>query len=143
MFKRVYIVLLFLTSFTVSAQNWLTDIEAAKTLANEQNQKILLVFSGSDWCAPCIKLDREIWRSKEFKEFSKSNFILLRADFPRRKNNALSLEQQEHNKKLAARYNKNGHFPLVVILDANGNVLGETGYRKMKPKQYIELLKSF
>jgi hypothetical protein len=42
------------------------------------------VFSGSDWCAPCIKLDKSIWQSTEFKEYAASNLILERADFPKK-----------------------------------------------------------
>lgn len=143
MIKRICIVFLFSLSFVASGQNWLSNFDEAKTIAKNKNLKIILVFSGSDWCAPCIKLDREIWKSKEFKEFSKSNFVLLRADFPRRKNNTLSLEQQEHNNKLAEKYNRNGRFPLVAVLDKDGNVLGETGYRKMSPNDYIKLLLSY
>ena len=50
-----------LTSF---AQDWTYDIEKARTQAKKNNKDILLVFSGSDWCAPCIKLDRQIWQSE-------------------------------------------------------------------------------
>jgi thiol-disulfide isomerase/thioredoxin len=42
------------------AQNWQTDFEEAKRIASEQNKNIIIVFSGSDWCAPCIKLDKNI-----------------------------------------------------------------------------------
>jgi len=36
-----------------------------------------------------------------------------------------------------------GYFPLVLLLDANGKVLGKTGYKKVKPAEYISLLNSF
>ena len=68
---------------------------------------------------------------------------MLRADFPRKSKNALPKEQQEANAKLAEAYNKNGIFPLVVVLDANGRVLGKTSYKKMSPDEYIALLESF
>ena len=84
------IVLLFFIGLNGFSQNWLTSFEKAKEDAQENNQKIILVFSGSDWCAPCIKLEREIWDSKEFKDYSNEHFVLLRADFPRRKTNALN-----------------------------------------------------
>jgi len=66
MIKRTVVVFLLLVSTSMFSQNWLSNIDQAKTLAKDKNQKILLVFSGSDWCAPCIKLDKEIWKSKEF-----------------------------------------------------------------------------
>jgi len=134
---------MFLFSFTGIAQNWTTDFVEAKQKAIEKNQNIVLVFSGSDWCAPCIKLEKEIWNSDTFKATGESSFVMLRADFPRRKKNALSKSQQAHNNNLAAIYNSNGYFPLVVVLDQDGKVLGETGYQKITPQEYINLLKSF
>ena len=68
---------------------------------------------------------------------------MVQADFPRKKQNALSAEQTEHNRMLAEKYNKSGYFPFVVVLNNEGEVLGETGYKKLSPKEYIDLLNSF
>jgi thioredoxin-related protein len=139
-------ILLFATiifSVTLTAQEWQTDFETAKRISSEENHPIILVFQGSDWCAPCIKLDREIWSSDEFKTFAKDHFVMLQADFPRKKMNALPDEQQQKNNQLAEKYNKQGYFPFVVVLDKEGKVLGEAGYEKTTPKAYIEKLESF
>ncbi len=125
------------------AQEWQTDLTSAKKLASEQDLAIILVFQGSDWCAPCIKLDREIWSSDTFKSYARDHFVMLKADFPKKKGNALPLEQQEKNKALAAQYNQNGYFPYVVVMNKDGNVLGTTSYKKMDPTEYIQLLESF
>ncbi len=144
MFKKIIIGCLFFgTLNVVSAGEWLTDFEEAKKMAVKKDQNIILVFQGSDWCGPCIKLDREVWSAEEFKAYAKDHFVMLKADFPRKKSNRLKKAQQEKNKKLAAKYNKEGFFPLVVALDKNGKVLGKTGYKKMKPAEYIKLLSSF
>lgn len=128
---------------SVFAQDWQTDFSTAKEIATNENKPIVLVFQGSDWCAPCIKLDREIWSTETFKNYAKNNYIMLQADFPRSKKNALSESQAEANAKLAETYNKSGFFPFVVMLDNKGNVLGETGYKKITPEAYIEELNSF
>ena len=133
----------FVTIISMNAQNWQTDLSEAQKIASEKNQKIILVFQGSDWCAPCIKLDTEIWNTKEFTDYSKENFVLLKADFPRKKKNKLDDVQQEKNNKLAEKYNTNGYFPFVVVLDKNANVLGNTGYKKVSPSEYIKILNSF
>ena len=125
------------------AQEWQTDLTSAKKLASEQDLAIILVFQGSDRCAPCIKLDREIWSSDTFKSYARDHFVMLKADFPKKKGNALPLEQQEKNKALAAQYNQNGYFPYVVVMNKDGNVLGTTSYKKMDPTEYIQLLESF
>ena len=49
------------------AQQWETDFDKAKALAAEKDLPIVLVFQGSDWCAPCIRLDREVWATEAFR----------------------------------------------------------------------------
>lgn len=133
---------LFLT-FHISAQEWETDLAVAQEKAMTQNQNIILVFQGSDWCAPCKKLDKEIWSTETFQNANKDHFVMLQADFPRRKKNRLSKEQRDKNSQLAEKYNQEGIFPLVVVLDSKGNVLGKTGYRKDTPEEYFSHLVSF
>lgn len=128
---------------TLFAQAWKASYKEALTEAQKKDSPILLVFAGSDWCAPCIKLDREIWQSDTFRNYAASNFILYKADFPRKKANRLSESRTEQNDKLAEKFNPNGHFPLVVLLDSNEHILGETGYIKSTPEAYVEHLKSF
>lgn len=141
--KLILIGLLVLVANALDAQDWLLDIEEATEIAVEKDQKVLMVFQGSDWCAPCKKLEKEIWSSEEFKSYAKQNFALLKVDFPRRRKNRLSGEQQEKNNALAEKYNLEGYFPLVVILDSEGTVLGTMGYERISPDVYIKKLESF
>ena len=141
--KVITILMLVLVISSSFAQDWQTDFTKAKEIAVKENKTIVLVFQGSDWCAPCIKLDREVWSTDEFKAYAKEHFVMLQADFPKKKSNTLDTVQQEKNNKLAEMYNRNGYFPLVVVLDKKGNVLGSTSYKKMKPTEYIKLLESF
>ena len=141
--KIITIFVLVLVISNSFAQDWQTDFTKAKKIATKENKTIVLVFQGSDWCAPCIKLDREVWSTDEFKAYAKEHFVMLQADFPRKKSNTLDAEQQEKNNKLAEMYNRKGFFPLVVVLDKKGNVMGSTSYKKMEPTEYIKLLESF
>lgn len=137
------LVLLMMGSAVLYSQAWLTNFEKAKEEAVQKDQNIVLVFSGSDWCAPCIKLDRNIWQSQQFIDFSSEHFVLLKADFPRSKKNKLPKEQLLHNEQLAATYNNQGYFPLVLVLAKDGKVLGSTGYKDVSPDEYIKTLTSF
>ncbi len=132
-----------LAALPLYSQEWQTNIDKAKELAAHDHKPIILVFQGSDWCAPCIKLDREVWSTDEFKAYASEHFVMLQADFPRKPKNALPKPQQEANARLAETYNTHGIFPLVVILDATGKVLGKTSYKKMTPSEYITHLESF
>lgn len=138
------IILLFLFTGTIGySQNWNSSFVEAQKKAVTENKNILLVFSGSDWCAPCIKLDKTIWKSEEFNKEATENWILYKADFPKKKANLLSLELTAENKKIAERYNKEGNFPLVLLLDPSGKVLGITGYKNVTPQEYIQIIHSF
>lgn len=138
--KKIIFAMLILVSNYGLAQNWQTDFEEAKRIASEQNKNIIIVFSGSDWCAPCIKLDKNIWQSEAFKNEAEDEWVLVKANFPRKKANELSKEQTEHNRKLAEKYNIEGSFPLVVILDKSGKVLGKMGFKNVTPEEYITMI---
>lgn len=141
--KILILVVVLLNLSTIYAQEWQTDFEKAKKTASTESKPIILVFQGSDWCAPCIKLERQVWSTATFKKYASENYVMLQADFPRKRENSLSETQAKANAKLAETYNKNGIFPFVVVLDANGNVLGKTGYKKTTPEQYIKQLNAF
>jgi thioredoxin-related protein len=132
-----------LLSFSIKAQEWQTNFDTAKEIASTEKKPIILVFQGSDWCAPCIKLDREVWSTPIFKTYAKEHFVMLQADFPRKKKNTLSKQLTKANGQLFETYNKNGIFPFVVVLDNTGKVLGETSYKKTTPQDYIKELNSF
>jgi len=142
--SKTFISLLFLAlSLSVAAQEWNTSLDSAKKLATEQDKNIILVFSGSDWCAPCIKLDKNIWQSEAFKAEAAKEWVMVKADFPKKKGNRQSEELRSANAVLSEKYNKEGAFPLVVVMDKNGKVLGKTGFKNVSPEEYIKLLHSF
>jgi thioredoxin-related protein len=124
--------------------DWLTNFEKAKTEAKANHKLILLNFSGSDWCGPCIKLTREVFESDAFDKYAEKNLVLLNADFPRLKKNQLSKELTKHNEALADQYNKDGTFPLTLLLDENGKVLKKwVGNPGLTSEQFIEGLEHY
>jgi thioredoxin-related protein len=140
--KKIMLVLLFFIATAGYSQEWKHSLEEAKKEAAEQNKEILLVFSGSDWCGPCIKLDKNVWQSDAFKAESQKKWVLIKADFPKKKANLLSPELTANNEKLAEKYNNEGNFPLVVLLDKTGKVIGQKGYVNISAEDYIMALHS-
>ena len=115
---------LFTLLLLVSMQlQWEPDFENAKKIATEKNELILLNFSGSDWCAPCIQTRKEYFENEDFLKMAKTNLVMVNADFPRSKKNKLAPEQVERNETLAEKYNKDGHFPYTLLLNADGKVI--------------------
>ena len=123
-------------------EGWLTDFEQAQAQAKETGRPILVNFSGSDWCGWCIRLDKEVLVKAEFKSYAKDNLVLFIADFPRQTKLPEKLAKQ--NEALAQRYSIQG-FPTVLLLDAEANLIGRTGYQAGGPDKYVghlrELLK--
>ena len=121
---------------------WLSDFLKAQTVAKENHQMILINFSGSDWCGPCIQMHKDVFEKDDFRAFATENLVLLKADFPRQEKNKLSTQQLKKNNELALKYNLDGDFPLTLLLDENLKVLkiwsGNPGY---ETKQFIEELK--
>ncbi|MGS4344196.1 thioredoxin family protein [Myroides odoratus] len=113
--------------------------EALKKASSEE-KNIILVFAGSDWCAPCIKLDKEVFQSDAFDK-EKKNWVFYKADFL--KKSKLTAEAKKENSQLADKYNPEGYFPLVVVLNSTGKVLGKLGYSKDTPSAYIQKLNAF
>lgn len=136
--KNLVQLLFLLWVVNIQAQEFLTNFDEALKTATIQNKNILIIFSGSDWCAPCIKLDRNVFQTEDFKKASLQNWIVLKADFPRKKANQLSNEQTQNNRKLAEKYNKEGSFPLVVLTDKTGKVLGNIGFKNCTAIEYLK-----
>jgi thioredoxin-related protein len=117
--------LLILTIVTSSflSLHWIGDINEAKTQAVKEKKLIMINFSGSDWCGPCIRLRKEILESATFENYAAEHLILVRADFPRQKKNRLDAIQIKKNEALADQYNPQGKFPFTLLLDENGKIL--------------------
>ncbi|OIN56278.1 thioredoxin family protein [Arsenicibacter rosenii] len=128
-----------LTAFLLHVSaDWNLDFEKAKSEASQGHKYILLNFSGSDWCAPCIKLKKDIFEADAFKAYATDHLVLVRADFPRSKKNQLDKAQTARNEALAETYNTQGKFPLTLLLDANGKVVKVwDGYVDKTPEAFV------
>ena len=142
--KKIVFLLCLLFAIGAQAQLWENSFDHALSKANAEDKPIVLVFSGSDWCGPCIRFKKKVLDSEEFTSYAEQNYVLYNADFPRKSKNALPQEKLNSNKSLAEKYNPKGHFPMVVVLDKNESVLGTTGFDKRKtPSKYIDLFNGY
>lgn len=111
----IFLLLLLLVTYTTRAQVF-TDPEKAFTTAAAAGKPVLLVFQGSDWCIPCIQLEKKVLSTESFLRFTEDSLVVLKADFPQRKKiDPAYIRQYE---KLAETFNPEGAFPKVLLLDA-------------------------
>lgn len=103
------------------AAEWISDFDAAKAKAAQENKAILADFTGSDWCGWCIRLRQSVLDTPEFEAYAKDKFVLAEIDVPQAPK--LSPEQLEKNRSLCEQYNIQG-FPTILVMDAEGHVMG-------------------
>jgi len=124
------------------AQEWNYDLEVAKKKAVAENKNILLVFSGSDWCARCMELEKTVWSSEQFKSESKKTWVLLRADFLQKKGIPDPVDVNDPKMILTEKYNRDGFFPFFVMIDKYGKVISKSGFEDLATAEdYISLFK--
>ena len=85
--KLLSLAFIALISFSFTAIPWQPDFEKAKQTAKEKHELILLNFSGSDWCGPCMRMRKEIFNNEGFLSMADKNIVMVNADFPRNKKN--------------------------------------------------------
>jgi thiamine biosynthesis lipoprotein len=114
------------------------DASEAFRLSEESQKPVLLIFSGSDWCAPCIRFQKTVLSDEQFQLYASDHLILLKADFPQRKKLAKAIEKQ--NEQLAEKYNPKGQFPHIVLLSSDQSVLSTLPYKNQNTAQFISML---
>ena len=129
-------------SIVTSDSFWETNYEAALSQAKKEHKTMMLYFSGSDWCKPCILLRKEVFDTETFQHYANENLVAVKLDFPRLKKNKLSEEQIQQNEALAMRFNHEGAFPSVVFLNVDEQVIEKSGYRSGGPDEYVSYVES-
>ncbi|RYG42475.1 thioredoxin family protein [bacterium] len=119
----------------LAAEGWLTNYDQALKLSKKTGKPILVDFTGSDWCGWCIRLDKEVFSTPEFKAWAKKKVILLSLDFPDAKPQSAALKKQ--NDSLARKYQVQG-YPTILFLDAKGKKIGSYGYDEGGPKVWTK-----
>lgn len=128
------------SSAAFAATGWDDDYEKAVAKAKTENKMVLLDFTGSDWCSWCMKLDKEVFSKKEFKDYAKENLVLVEVDFPNGKRQTKKLKEQ--NEKLKAEHAIKG-YPTIIVLNPDGQKVGELGYMPGGPVPFLEKLNGF
>jgi thiamine biosynthesis lipoprotein len=107
--------------------------------AKIEQKAVLMIFSGSDWCLPCIRLEKTIFSDTAFLHFAGEKLILLKVDFPQRKK--LSPDEKASNEKLAEEFNPHGTFPLLLLLSPQRSIITSLGYERYTAKAFVQEIK--
>ena len=105
---------IFTAAATAAGKDWMTDIDSAVKVAKEKNKAVLVEFTGSDWCPPCIMMDKKVFSQSSFVSKASEDFILVKIDIPRS-----NPELSEKNSKVLNKYKVQG-VPTVILMDKEG-----------------------
>jgi len=142
--KKGLFIFVFLAFWSVDseAQQWQNDLQIGLKEAAQQNKKVLLFFSVPERCDACNKLERNIFKSPEFIEFASENYVLVKIDFSYEAEE-LTKDQLEKNLLIVEKYNKDGFFPHVVVLNKDAKINHKVGvYSRETPQQYLSMLRN-
>lgn len=130
---------LFLVSVLHADDGWYTDYSQAKAAAQAQGKPLFLDFTGSDWCGWCMKFDKEVFSTPQFKAYAQDNLILVKLDFPQQK--PQSAAEKSQNAELQQQYGVHG-FPTLMLLSSNEKELfRQGGYTDGGPEPFIAKLR--
>lgn len=117
---------------------WLEDIQAVKAKAQAEKKPVFMLFTGSDWCTWCKKLETQILSKDGFIDPLMNEFVFMKVDFP------LSLPQDEATKKqnveLRQQFAVEG-FPTIIILDSDFYPIQVLGYQDITPEDFAGIVR--
>lgn len=142
-FALIITTLISANSFAQEKMIWHTDINEALEIAVKENKKVMLFFTGSDWCGWCIKLQNEVFKTSDFEKWS-NDLVLVELDFPRRTPQDETIKAQ--NRQMQAMFKVRG-YPSVYFVNPekmpdgkmNLNSLGKTGYVRGGASKWLEV----
>ena len=117
---------------------WIDDYDKAVEIARSQGKDLLLDFTGSDWCIWCKRLVAEVFDKDEFKP-AEEDFVLVMLDFPRDEELKKKVPNPKRNQELFDKYGVRG-YPTILLVTAEGEVFGKTGYRQGGAEEYVKHL---
>ena len=123
-FGLIFCAVLFCTTLSAAykvPKKWTANIDAALVKAAAEKKKVLVLFTGSDWCTWCKRLRNDVLDKKEFERLAAKNFILVYFDFPY-KDKKISIDQKNLQQSWQQKLNVSG-YPTTVILDGKGKKL--------------------
>ncbi len=102
------------TAFASTPEGWTTDLDKAFEKAKAEKKSVLVEFTGSDWCPPCIAMRKNVFSTKEFVTAASKKYILVELDFPKG-----DPAVAEKNQPFAEKYKIEG-FPTVILFTPEG-----------------------
>jgi thiol-disulfide isomerase/thioredoxin len=111
----------------LSREAWLTDFAAAQAEATATKRRLLVLFTGSDWCPPCIEFEASVAHADDFLNVTRPAFVLVKLDYPRTAPQAPAVRAR--NEELRQRYGV-ASYPSLLVISSDGTKSARVDTRK-------------
>lgn len=118
---------------------WVEDADEAVRQAAAGKRDMLLLFTGSDWCPPCQKLEQETLSQADFLRQAEKDWLLVKLDFPRARELPPAIAQA--NERWRSHFGVGG-FPTIVVTDSRQRPVGFLGYMEGGPVAMLAELRN-
>jgi len=125
------LVLLLVPLARATPAGFTTDFAAAQAQAAREGKHLFVNFGGSDWCAACIQLERDVFTKPEFVQQFGDRFVLVDIDRPLRApaKSKFTPAQLADFDRLRVQYGVI-YFPSVFLMDEKGRPYALTTYKE-------------
>lgn len=110
---------------------WITDFAQAMEDAKTRDQRILALFTGTDWSPASKRFQDEIAVHPEFVNTVGHEYVLLRLDYPRSSTQDSALREQ--NATLRERFAVTA-YPSAILLTSDGREFSRVDLAKARPQ---------
>jgi thioredoxin-related protein len=118
----------------------ITEWKEAKELAKKENKRILIILTGSEWCAPCKKMDKKVIENPEFEKYAEQNLIVFLIDLP---GGGLVINSKVYQDyvKFENKYQTNA-LPSLILTENNGTKIRTLKGKMFRLENVMKQLKS-
>ncbi len=133
------IMVLLITGQWLAAEEsqWSDDPAESIVTAKKEKKDLLLLFTGSDWCPPCQKLEQEVFSDEDFYAEAEGDFVFVKFDFL--KNSPLRAEVKQKNDDWSKKFGVDS-FPTIVLVDADLKPYAFAGYEEGGAENFLGML---
>lgn len=117
-----------------AADGWLTSYNDALAAAERTGRPILTVFTGSDWCLHCRKLEEKVLHTDTFTRWAEDRVVLLMIDLPQQ---GISQEERQARSRVCIKYGVRSFPSTLLIGPDGGRITGQSGYTGQSAEAWV------
>lgn len=114
--------------------------EEAKELAKKENKRILIILTGSEWCAPCKKMEKKVIKNPQFINYAQQHLIVFIIDLPGGGIIYNSKINQDYE-KFKNKYKSNA-LPSLILTEPDGTKIKTLKNKMFQLENVMKQLKS-